>query len=569
MKFKDLWLPSEIVDVLDSIGFDSPTEIQEKVIPILLDDQGTDVIATAQTGTGKTGAFWLPIISNINTSSKYTQALILSPTRELCLQITNDLKTFAKNTRWLNVVAVYGWERIDKQIRLLRQWAQIVVATPGRALDLIKRKSLKLQDASQVVLDEADEMLSMGFKEDLNAILSETNDKHQTLLFSATMSRQVEAISKNYMHSPIRIGAKKVNAGSTNISHHYYLVQARDKYELLKRIADITPDIYGIVFCRTRRETVEVSHKLMSDGYSADVLYGDLTQSQRDDVMKRFRNKQIQILVATDVAARGIDVDSLTHVINYSLPDDSEVYTHRSGRTGRAGNQWVSLVIAHSMELRKLKEIERRSGVTFERKKSPTGNEVCKRQMLALVDKISNIKVDKDQIGDFIGLVEEKFTHLDRRELIEHFVSVEFNRFLKYYKNAKSIDIEPRKSGSRSDRKNHQSTRARWWLEPRSARSRLKSSDSTRIHINMWRSQKMTPKGIMALVNRSLDSSSAQIGKIIVQNDFSIFEIDSSYSQDILRKMPDQEFEWKKPRVSVAKARKSGDFRWGSTKKKK
>ena len=432
MIFSDIGLNKNIQKAIKDLGFTEPTPIQQEAIPYLISEE-KDLIALAQTGTGKTAAFGLPIIEKIEIDRRLPQTIILCPTRELCLQIAKDMDSYAKYTKGLKITAVYGGANIQTQIRALNSGSQIIVGTPGRVIDLIKRKKLKLNDIQSVVLDEADEMLNMGFKDDLDTILAETPEEKQTLLFSATMPKEVMRITKNYMFSPKTIEVASRNEGAKNVEHHYYMVNARDRYQALRRICDVNAGIYGIVFCRTRRETKDVADKLMQDGYNADALHGELSQSQRDYVMKRFRQKSIQILVATDVAARGIDINELTHVINYNLPDDNEIYIHRSGRTGRAGNKGISIIIAHSRERRKIQSIEKMLKKELLLKKVPSGEEICEIQLLKLVDKVINTKVGP-QIEKYIPAINEKLSHLDKEELIKHFVSTEFNRFLAFYK---------------------------------------------------------------------------------------------------------------------------------------
>lgn len=434
-------LKKEILRAITDLGFNSPTPIQNKVIPHLM-SSNQDLIASAQTGTGKTAAFGLPILNAIDTTNSQVQTLILCPTRELCIQIAKDLSSYSKYLKSINILAVYGGVKIDKHFRSLKKKPQIVVGTPGRTKDLIKRKKLIVKNVGRLILDEADEMLSMGFKDDLEFIINGTPKEKQTLLFSATMTPKVITVTKKYMHNSIEIAVSKVNRANKNVQHLYYMVQAKHRYEVIKRIADMNPDIYGIVFCRTRRETKEVANKLMNDHYNADTIHGDLTQSERDDVMGRFRKRQLQILVATDVAARGLDVDDLTHVINYNLPDDDEIYIHRSGRTGRAGKQGISMVIIHGRELRKLKGIEKNSGIFFTKKNVPNGIDICKKRLYTLIDKIEKVNVNEEQIGPFLPYIYKKLNWLDREQLIQHFVSAEFNRYLSYYKNSIDINAE-------------------------------------------------------------------------------------------------------------------------------
>ena len=450
--FLDFSLNNDLIKAIKELGFNHPTPIQQRVIPYLM-SSNQDLIASAQTGTGKTAAFGLPIIDLTIINNRHVQTLILCPTRELCIQITNDLIKYSKYLDKINILAVYGGSKIEKQIKSLKRGPQIVVGTPGRTKDLIKRKKLFIGNIDRLILDEADEMLSMGFKDDLETIIKATSKKKQILLFSATMTHKVVAITKKYMDNSLEIAVTRVNRAADNVQHIYYMVQAKDRYEVIKRIADMNPNIYGIVFCRTRRETKEVANKLMNDHYNADTIHGDLTQAERDDVMRRFRKRQLQILVATDVASRGLDVDDLTHVINYNLPDDNEIYIHRSGRTGRAGKKGVSIVIIHAREISKLKGIEKASDILFVKKVVPNGLDICKKRLYALIDKIEKVNVNEEQIGPFLPYIYEKLNWLDREKLIKHFVSAEFNRYLSYYKNSKDINIETHEKGNLKNKK--------------------------------------------------------------------------------------------------------------------
>ena len=445
--FLNFSLKGELIKAIKELGFNHPTPIQQKVIPHLM-SSNQDLIASAQTGTGKTAAFGLPLLELTNTRDTNVQTLILCPTRELCIQITNDLISYSKYVKMIKILAVYGGAKIQKQISSLKKGPQIVVGTPGRTKDLIRRKKLFIGNIDRLILDEADEMLSMGFKEDLETIINATSKKKQILLFSATMTPKVVAVTKKYMRNSLEIAVARVNRAADNVQHIFYMVQAKDRYQVVKRIADMNPDIYGIVFCRTRRETKEVANKLMNDNYNADTIHGDLSQAERDDVMGRFRKRQLQILVATDVAARGLDVEDLTHVINYNLPDDDEIYIHRSGRTGRAGKKGVSMVIIHGREIRKLKDIERTCGISFTKKDVPNGLDICKERLYALIDKIEKVNVNEEQIEPFLPYIYEKLNWLDRKKLIKHFVSTEFNRYLSYYKNSKDINVEAPEKGN-------------------------------------------------------------------------------------------------------------------------
>ncbi len=439
MTFKELGLKQEVLDAVASLGFTEPSPIQEEAIPQLL-SQEKDLVGLAQTGTGKTAAFGLPMVNQVDFELKKTQGLVICPTRELCIQISKDFQAFSRNFRNANIVPIYGGASIDTQIRQMNRGAQIVVATPGRLMDMIKRKRVDLSQVSYVALDEADEMLNMGFKEDIDSILSNTPDTKQTWLFSATMPREVVRIAKTYMTDPIEITVGTKNATAKNIEHQYFRVNDRDRFDGLKRIIDFEPDMYGVIFCRTRRETAEVAEKLMKNNYSAEPLHGELSQAQRDRVMRSFRKKDIQLLVATDVAARGIDVDDITHVINYNLPDEIESYTHRSGRTARAGKKGVSMLLLNNREANKLRQIERIINTEIKQAKFPTGEDICKKQLLQLVDKVVAVEVKEDQINQYLSAIEEKFADLSKEEIIKKFVSAEFNKFLSYYERTRDIN---------------------------------------------------------------------------------------------------------------------------------
>ncbi|NQV14226.1 DEAD/DEAH box helicase [bacterium] len=522
--FTETELLPDILRAIEELGFIKPTPIQAKTIPHLLSED-RDIIASAQTGTGKTAAFGLPAIQLTKLEDKRTQTLILCPTRELCMQITKDLSNYGKYLDGLGVVPVYGGANIDTQLRALRKAAQIVVATPGRAMDLIRRKKLVLKTVVRVVLDEADEMLSMGFKEDLESILAETPQERQVLLFSATMPRAINSMTKQYMKDPLKIAAAHEDAVAQNIKHIFYMVHAHDRYELLKRVADMNPKIYGIVFCRTRRETKEIAHKLMHDGYNADAIHGDLSQAQRDEVMGRFRSHHLQLLVATDVAARGLDVDDLTHIINLNLPDDAEIYIHRSGRTGRAGKSGVSIAIINTREMRSISTIENRYKLKFEKQMAPSGKDICTKQLYTLIDRIEKVKVDEKQIGPFLPAILEKLEWLSREELIKHFVSAEFNRFLEYYKNAKDINV-----GDRPKR------------EKQTRQERRKTLFS-RLFINVGSLNNLNPVRLIGLINESLNSSDATIGNIEVMKKFAFFEIEESKAKQLIKILNGGEFE--------------------------
>jgi ATP-dependent RNA helicase DeaD len=544
MTFSDIGLDKNIQKAIADLGFEEPTPIQSESIPFLLSEEN-DLIALAQTGTGKTAAFGLPIIQQIEIKNKQTQAIILCPTRELCLQITKDMETYSKYTKGLKITAVYGGTNIQTQIRALNSGSQIVVGTPGRVIDLIKRKKLKLANIEYVVLDEADEMLNMGFKEDLDTILAETPEEKRTLLFSATMPKEVMRITKNYMFSPKTIEVAGRNEGAKNVEHHYYMVNASDRYKALRRICDVNPEIYGIVFCRTRRETKDVADKLMQDGYNADALHGDLSQSQRDHVMGRFRKRNLQMLVATDVAARGIDIDDLTHIINYNLPDDNEIYIHRSGRTGRAGKNGISIIISHSRERRKLQAISKMLKKELILKQVPDGEEICAIQLLTLIDKVVKTDVN-DQIEKYIPIIEEKLAHLDKEELLKHFVSAEFNRFLSFYKNAPDLNIS---ANSKSDRgrKNDRGKNER--REKKGGSTGHAEEGYTRFFINLGKLQNLETHNLIGLINEYTRQRNIPIGKIDILRKFSFFEVDSNHEQDVLAGLANAN--WNGNRVSV------------------
>ncbi len=519
--FKELGLQPEILSAVEDMGFVTPSPVQEKAIPQILSST-QDVIALAQTGTGKTAAFGLPILNQLSTESRAIQAIILCPTRELCLQIAKEIESFAKYMDNVRIQAVYGGADITKQIRGLKDNPQIVVGTPGRTMDLIKRKALKINDITWTVLDEADEMLNMGFRDDIDTILETTPSEKQTLLFSATMPNEVRRIASEYMNSPVEISVSKTNMASKNIEHHVYMVRANDRYLALKRLADYYPNIYGIIFCRTRREAKEVSDKLIQDGYNADALHGDLSQSQRDSVMDKFRSQNIQLLVATDVAARGIDINELTHVINYNLPDDPEVYVHRSGRTGRAGNSGISIIISHSREGRRIKELERMMSGKIEAKEIPSGEEICEKRLYTLIEKIQNIEVNHEQIDPYMEAVNEKLAGLDRDELLKRFVSVEFNAFIEYYKNAK--DINAGSSDSSDDRQRG---------------GRRNGRDFSRFFINIGQKHNLRVPNLIGLINEQTRNRNIEIGKIEILRNFSFFEVDTQFEGLVLESFKD------------------------------
>ncbi len=551
-------LSAEIQSAIEVLGFERPTPIQEKTIPFLLENK-QDMVALAQTGTGKTAAFGLPIIQQINPEQKSIQALILSPTRELAIQIGNDLDNYSKNLGKIKIAVVYGGSDIKKQIHDLDKGVQIVVGTPGRTLDLIKRKKLRVNEIRWVVLDEADEMLSMGFKDDLDSILENSPEGKQTTLFSATMPKEIVAISQKYMKDIFEISVGKRNTGAENVEHHYYLVHAKDRYIALKRVADINPNIYGIIFCRTRAETKDVADRLMQDGYNADALHGDLSQAQRDHVMSKFRSKHLQMLVATDVAARGLDVNDLTHVINYNLPDDSEVYVHRSGRTGRAGKKGISVTLIHMREKSRLRQLEKMVNKSFIKKLVPSGREICEKQLFSLIDRVEKIEVNEAQISEFMPVIYKKLAWLEREELIKHFVSVEFNRFLEYYENAADINVDEthhvesdERGGRRSRGERRRKDRDQGEKSNREGRGRYEYS---RFFFNMGKKNGISKRTIIDLINQNLQSRNVEIGSIEVLKGFSFFEVDKRYENEVLKSFKNAKYKGQRIGIDIAQAK--------------
>jgi ATP-dependent RNA helicase DeaD len=530
--FLEMGLAPELLRAVEELGFTTPTPVQLKTIPIIL-NSANDLVVLAQTGTGKTAAFGLPVLQLSDMKSQSLQTLVLCPTRELCMQITADFIKYSKFIPGFRVVPVYGGTNILTQIRAVKDNPQVIIGTPGRVMDLIRRKILKLSGIRWVVLDEADEMLNMGFSEDLDAILSETPKERQTLLFSATMPKGIAEIAGKYMNSPEEVSLGKRNAGADNVTHEYYMVHAKDRYLALKRIVDMNPSVYGIVFCRTRIETKEVADKLMQDGYNADALHGDLSQVQRDYVMNKFRIKNLQLLVATDVAARGLDVQDLTHIINYNLPDDPEIYVHRSGRTGRAGKGGVSVSIIHTRELNRIKDLERMARKTFERKMVPGGKEICEKQLFKLVDTVEKTVVD-NEIEKYLPVIYQKLEWLSREELIKHFISVEFNRFLEYYKDAPDLNSN-RGSGERSERSER---------SERPERSRQSDPAAfTRLHINIGNKHELNAGSLIAWVNRHSRGKRIGIGRIEILRNFSFFEVDSESATQVVKDLEGTSFD--------------------------
>lgn len=539
-KFNDLALAPGLLRAAEELGFESPMPVQEIVIPLILEET-CDIIALAQTGTGKTAAFGLPLIQAVDTTSNQIQALILCPTRELCMQITGDLKDYARYTGRFKIAAVYGGASIENQSALLRQGVQIVVATPGRLIDLIKRRTAKLASVSTVILDEADEMLNMGFLDSINEILEEVPETRRTLLFSATMSSEISTIARKYMKEPKEVTIGSRNASAANVTHGYYLVNPKDKYKALKRIADSEPDIYGIIFCRTRKETQEVASKLINDGYNADALHGDLSQAQRDTVMQKFRVRNLQLLVATDVAARGLDVDDLTHVINYSIPEDMEVYTHRSGRTGRAGKTGISISLLVPKEKGKLRSIEKLVKKQVNAIKVPTASEICGRQLFHWIKKLETVPTEHQEIEKYIPEVKRRLEDVNREELLRRVVSLQFGKFLEDYRSGE--ELEPV-----ADNEMH------YGDHERNKYGKHKTK-YTRLFINLGKNDGFYPEQLIDLINKNTTGRKISLGKIELLKTFSFFEADSEYTEVIINALNNARFQERKVVVEVAQER--------------
>ncbi len=552
MTFSDLGLRSQVVKAVTDMGFEQPTPIQEKAIPHLLKSK-SDFVGLAQTGTGKTAAFGLPLVHRITSSQRFPKGLIICPTRELCLQIANDLKDFSKHEKSVTVEAVYGGSDIRRQMKAIKDGVAIIVATPGRLVDLIKRKAINLSEVEGVVLDEADEMLNMGFKEDLDYILSATPDSKSTWLFSATMPKEVAQIAKNYMTDPLEVSIGTKNQGNENIEHIYFAVKERDRYAALKRLIDFNPSIFGLVFCRTRRETQQVAEKLGKEGYSAEALHGDLSQAQRDRVMNMFRNRSIQLLVATDVAARGIDVDDITHVINYNLPDEVENYTHRSGRTARAGRKGESLVLINTREKYKIKQIEKKINQKFVFAEIPSAESICAIQLESMIEKVKETKVNESEIEKFIPAIIEDFADLSKEEVIKKFVSAEFNRFLDYYTKAGDLNAKL------SDKEDAPPSKGR------QGRNRREDTDpnKTRFFVSLGEKDGLNPGGLLRVICDATGLKSSSIGRIDIMPAFSFFDADKSDVDNILRKVSGAEFEGKRINVEVTESKKPSGNRRG------
>ena len=544
--FKQLGLDEPILRAITDMGFETPSEIQQKAIPTLLEDD-TDMVALAQTGTGKTAAFGFPLLQLIDTDSKLTQGLILSPTRELCLQIASELKNYAKYLPKVNVVAVYGGASIEEQARSLKKGAQIIVATPGRMQDMIRRNFVDISHINYCVLDEADEMLNMGFYEDITAILSHTPKEKSTWLFSATMPNEVARIARQFMRKPIEITVGTRNQASSTVQHEYYVVNGRHRYQALKRLADANPDIFSVVFCRTKKDTQAVAEKLIEDGYNAAALHGDLSQNQRDLVMKSFRARQIQMLVATDVAARGIDVDDITHVIHYQLPDEIETYNHRSGRTGRAGKSGISMVLVPKSELRKIKEIEKIIKQPFEQKALPTGIEICEIQLYHLANSLKNVEVNP-AIDDYLPAIYKELQHIDREELIKKIFAVEFTRFFNYYKNAEVLPEEDAKESRKGG-----------------------DSDEVRYFINIGERDGYDWKTLKDFLKATLNLGRDDVFKVDVKNSFSFFNTEADQVDLVMSTFADFRMDGRFINVEISDkgaGRSRGDKKGGEGRKR-
>ncbi len=553
--FEELGVSEPIRRAIEELGFEQPMPVQEEVIPYLLGEHN-DVIALAQTGTGKTAAYGIPVLQKTDATTKDTQALILSPTRELCLQIADDLNSFAKYIPHMHIIPVYGGASIVTQINELRHGAQIIVATPGRLIDLMERGKVKLENSRNVVLDEADEMLNMGFSDSINAIFEHVPEYRNTLLFSATMSKEIEKIAKNYLHDYKEIVVGSRNEGAENVNHIYYLVNAKDKYLALKRIVDFYPRIYGIIFCRTKLETQEVADKLIKDGYNAESLHGDLSQQQRDLTMQKFRQHLVQLLVATDVAARGLDVDDLTHVINYGLPDDVENYTHRSGRTGRAGKKGTSISIIHSREKFKVKAIEKVIGKEFVDGTLPTPEEICKKQLFKTMDDIMKTDVDEDLIAPYMTDINRQFEYIDKEDIIKKMVSNTFGRFLDYYKNAPTIE-KPTRGNARDDRKKGEKGRnGSRGDRPRGPRKA--EAGYRRLFINLGKADGFYPGEVMQFINHHVHGPKQEIGHIDLLSKFSYIEVPEKDANKVMGAINGVRYKGREVRCNDAEDKNAG-----------
>lgn len=546
MTFEELGVIAPLREAVENMGFESPMPIQEKVIPLLL-GEGRDIIALAQTGTGKTAAFGLPLLQNLAVEEKSPQALILAPTRELCMQITKDLAQYAVHMKEVSLAAVYGGASIEEQIRQIRRGVQIVVATPGRLLDLMRRGAIEMGDIRDVVLDEADEMLNMGFKEDLDEILKAIPKERHLLLFSATMSDEMKQITKKYLTDPMEVVIGERNVINANIRHIYYMVSSKDKYLALKRIADFYPNIYGIIFCKTRKSTQEIATQLIEDGYNADALHGDLSQAQRDQVMQRFRVGLVQLLVATDVAARGLDVDNLSHVIHFGLPSEVESYTHRSGRTARAGKSGISIAICHHREKGLLREFEKKTGIQFQREMLPTGEMICEKQLNQFITRLEHTLPDEEIIAPYMDAIIKRFSWLDKEELLQRLIYTELKRLLDYYESAPPIEELSEKAEKGREKQ-----------EARQKGGRRGDSRFAKLQINFGKRDKLYPNILIDMLNQALGQR-IEIGKIQIQERFSSFEVPTNYAELVQDAM--NEYEYKGRRIFITQVTKTAGLK--------
>ena len=558
--FEELGVSSEILQAITEMGFVSPMPVQEEVIPYLL-GEGNDVIALAQTGTGKTAAFGIPLLQKIDVENEETQALILSPTRELCLQIADDLRDFSKYMKGVHVVPVYGGASIEQQIRALKHGAQIIVATPGRLIDLMHRGKAQIEHIKSVVLDEADEMLNMGFSDSINEIFEHVPAERNTLLFSATMSKEIEKIALNYLHDHKEIVVGSRNEGAENVNHVYYMVHARDKYLALKRIVDFYPRIFAIIFCRTKIETQEIADKLIKDGYNAESLHGDLSQAQRDLTMQKFRQHLTQLLVATDVAARGLDVDDLTHVINYGLPDDIENYTHRSGRTGRAGKKGTSISIVHSREKHKIRSIEKVIGKEFVEGEMPSAQEICKKQLYKVMDQIVKTDVLEEQIDPFMGDISRFFEFIDKEDIIKKIVSIEFGKFLSYYANAPEIEKPSSRRKDEGGRTKAEGGRSK--ERSRGRGSRKAEAGFRRLFINLGKKDGFFPGELMQFLNKNVKGH-VEVGHIDLQNTISFFDVAEEDADRVTKYLTGAKYKGREVRCNDGEATPNPSMRRGT-----
>ncbi len=540
MKFDELGLQKRLLKAVKALGFEQPTPIQEEVIATLLAN-ATDLVGLAQTGTGKTAAYGLPLLQLVDFKHPAPQGLIICPTRELCLQITNDLTQYSRFLQSARLVAVYGGSSMAQQIRSLKQGAQVIVATPGRLLDLIRRKAVRTGDIRFCILDEADEMLSMGFQEELDEILKLTPETKRIWLFSATMPSEAARIARAYMRDPVEVTIGRPNVGAANIEHTCYVIKEKDRYPALKRLIDFEPDIYGLIFCRTREETRSVADKLRKEGYSAEALHGDLSQEQRNAIMRKFRDRTLQILVATDVAARGLDVDAITHVINYNLPDEAERYTHRSGRTARAGKSGASLVLVNTREARRIADLERRSGVRFTMGRIPLGKDICEKQLYAMVEKMVQVEVNRQEIEPYLPPVYKTLRDLDKEELIQRFVSVEFNRFLNYYRH--SGDLNAHTAGGRA---------------PRAKSQRQSGRPMQRLFINVGRMDNIREGAIVRLVCEQTGIGSDKIGQIQLKREYTLFDVEKQVAARVVKALRGARLDKRKVEIRFDDAAKPG-----------